>query len=134
MHANNVDSPPLYVYKLPPKTTNILLTDRLIYALNNDENVVYIISSQLSECRLEGESEFNEDSLIGQFPIENETILHVYKQTDTSVVRLRKHRDDTKKEKLYELPKNVDDLNIQKPRIDTCVIITNTSVYKICIR
>lgn len=52
----DVESAPLYVHKLPQKTSTILLTDRLIYAVNEEFKMVSIISSHLSECRLEGEA------------------------------------------------------------------------------
>lgn len=64
----------------------------------------------------------------------NETVQQFFKLVDLSSVRLRKNREENKKDKLYELPKTVDDLNIQKPRIDTCVIVTDSSIYKIALR
>lgn len=51
----DIESAPLYVHKLPPKISYILLTNRLIYVVNNDSNALSIISTQLSECRLDGE-------------------------------------------------------------------------------
>lgn len=66
--------------------------------------------------------------------MEKETIQQFFKLVDLSSVRLRKNREDNKKDKLYELPKTVDDLNIQKPRIDTCVVVTDSSIYKVALR
>lgn len=77
---------------------------------------------------------FNSDALVAQFVIEKEQILSIYKVTDLSGGRIRKYKDDQRKEKHYEMPKNVDDLNMKKPKIDTCVVITNSSVYKVVIR
>lgn len=143
VHESSVESPPLHVYSLPPKTTNILLTDHLIYAINKEDGAVNVVSTELTEFRIESDREedflqnvdpFFEDTLIADFTLENEKILRVFKQTDKPVLRARKCKDDDKKEKLYELPKTVDDLNIQKPRVDTCVIVTNCSVYKVFIR
>nr|XP_023021233.1 uncharacterized protein LOC111509680 isoform X1 [Leptinotarsa decemlineata] len=134
VHAADVESAPLYVHKLPQKTSTVLLTDKLIYTVNEDSNIVSILSSQLCECRLEGDSEFNGDCVMAQFEVEDGKILQLFKLVDLSSVRLRKSRDDNKKDKLFELPKTVDDLNLQKPRIDTCVIVTNNCVYKIIIK
>ncbi|CAG9819004.1 unnamed protein product [Phaedon cochleariae] len=133
VHAVDVESAPLYIHKLPQNTTTVLLTDRLMYAVNDDANIVSVLSSQLSECRLEGDSDFNSESLVAQFRIESGKILKVFRLVDLSSVRLRKNRDDNKKDKLFELPKTADDLNIQKPRIDTCVIVTDNCVYKVVV-
>lgn len=46
----------MFVHKLCPNTTYLLLTDKLIYTINEDSDTLSIISSQLSECRLEGDS------------------------------------------------------------------------------
>lgn len=35
--------------------------------------------------------------------------------------------------KSYTLPKSADDLNIHRPKIDTCVLVTNQAVYKLVI-
>ncbi|XP_019873194.2 uncharacterized protein LOC109601394 [Aethina tumida] len=131
IHAVDVESAPMFVHKLCPNTTYLLLTDKLIYTINEDSDTLSIISSQLSECRLEGDSEFNSDALVARFTVINEKILHVFKLVDLSSVRLRKK--DEKKDKVYELPKTIDDINIRKPRIDTCVIVTNNSVYKLIV-
>lgn len=68
---------------------------------------------------------------MARFTVINEKILHVFKLVDLSSVRLRKK--DEKKDKVYELPKTIDDINIRKPRVDTCVIVTNNSVYKLIV-
>lgn len=130
VHAVDVESAPLYVHKLPQKTSTILLTDRLIYAVNEEFKMVSIISSHLSECRLEGEAEFNSDSIIAQFYLESGKILKLYKVADLSTIRLKK-RDDNKRDKVFNLPKTVDDLNLPKSLIDTCIIVTDSCVYKI---
>ncbi|KAJ8917788.1 hypothetical protein NQ315_010694 [Exocentrus adspersus] len=134
VHAVDVESAPLYVHKLPKKTTEVLLTDKLIYTVNSEYNLLSIISSQLSECRLEGDAEFNSDSVVAQFYMDKERIQQFFKLVDLSSARLKKNREDNKKDKLYELPKTVDDLNLSKPRIDTCVVVTDNSVYRVVLR
>lgn len=77
---------------------------------------------------------FNPDALVAEFRVENQKILNIYKMTDLSFGRLRKAKDDLKKEKQFEMPKSVDDLMIRRPKIDTCVVVTDTSVYKIILK
>lgn len=54
VHAVDVESAPLYVHKLLRETNFLLLTDRLIYAVNDELNMVSVISCAMSECRMEG--------------------------------------------------------------------------------
>ncbi|KAJ8969559.1 hypothetical protein NQ317_016591 [Molorchus minor] len=104
VHAADVESAPLYVHKLPKNTAVVLLTDRLIYTVNEDYNVVSIISSQLSETRLEGDAEFNSDSLIAQFSIGKETIQQVFKLVDLTP---RRKNGEYNNDKFFELPKTL---------------------------
>ncbi|KAK5645426.1 hypothetical protein RI129_006726 [Pyrocoelia pectoralis] len=55
IHAVDIESAPLYVHKLPCQTNYLLLTNRLIYSIKDELNVLSIISTQLSECRLDGD-------------------------------------------------------------------------------
>lgn len=129
VHAVDVDTAPLYTHKLPAKSDYILLTDRLIFVIDDTYTSITIISSQLSECGLEGDTEFNPDALIGQFTFDRdkERILNIFKVTDTTIIKNKQDRKD----KTYALPISIDDVNIPKVRIDTCVVITNVSIYKI---
>lgn len=77
--------------------------------------------------------EFNSDSIIAQFYLESGKILKLYKVADLSTIRLKK-RDDNKRDKVFNLPKTVDDLNLPKSLIDTCIIVTDSCVYKIFVR
>ncbi|KAL3269950.1 hypothetical protein HHI36_009006 [Cryptolaemus montrouzieri] len=130
VHAADVEAAPLYTHKLPTGTEDFLLTDKLIFTLSSHKKTISIVSSNLSECLRDCDSEFNIDALVARFSIDNEHILKIYKLADLSAVRLRKCRDD-KRDKLFEMPKTVDDLNIRKIRIDTCVLVTSKAVYKI---
>lgn len=127
-----MDTAPLYTHKLPAKSDYILLTDRLIFVIDDTYTSITIISSQLSECGLEGDTEFNPDALIGQFTFDRdkERILNIFKVTDTTIIKNKQDRKD----KTYALPISIDDVNIPKVRIDTCVVITNVSIYKITLR
>lgn len=56
VHGLDVESAPLFVHKLKENTSTLMLTDRLIYTVNEDKNCISIISCQLSECRMEGDA------------------------------------------------------------------------------
>jgi hypothetical protein len=56
VHAVDVESAPLFVHKLMMGTHSLLLTDKLIYTINDDGDVVSVVSTQLSECRMEGDA------------------------------------------------------------------------------
>lgn len=130
IHTVDMDTNPLYTHRLLPQTDELLLTDKLIFAINSERNAISVISAHLSECRLEGDSEFNEDALIAQFHLDKEKILHIFKLADFSSTRLKKCKEE-RKDTFFEMPKTVNDLKIRRPRVDTCVIITNKAVYKI---
>jgi hypothetical protein len=55
VHAVDVESAPLFVHKLMMGTHSLLLTDKLIYTINDDGDVS-VVSTQLSECRMEGDA------------------------------------------------------------------------------
>lgn len=136
VHATDIESAPLYIHKLPLRTHAVLLSDRLIYAVNEDLDTLSVISAQFSECRLEGESEFNSEALIAQFKVctADEKILNIFKLTDTTIIKNKKCKDDHKKgSKAYALPKTVDELNPARAKIDTCFLVTNKSVHRLII-
>lgn len=74
--------------------------------------------------------EFNAESLIAQFHFENEKILKIYRLTDYAASKVKQPDPD----KSYELPKSIDDLQFKRIRVDTCVVVTMTAVYKIHIK
>lgn len=74
------------------------------------------------------------------FDIENknEQIISIYKLSNSAVFHEKKGSDDSSMSEQetktsYALPKSVDDLNIYRPTIDTCVLVTNQSVYEVVI-
>lgn len=76
--------------------------------------------------------------MIAHFKLENnfEKILNVYKLADVTLDKIRWSKDDNRKDKenrTFILPKAVNDLNIRKIKIDTCVIVTTNSVYKLLV-
>ncbi|XP_066245482.1 uncharacterized protein ca [Euwallacea similis] len=130
IHAADFETAPVFVYRILPRTHSLVLTDNLIFTLNRDINVISVISCQLSESRLEGETEFNEDSLVAQFMIDNEEIIDFFKVVDMSV-DIAPHKMNINV-KLLNLKKS--DTSFLRPTIDTCVIVTTKTVYKIFVR
>ncbi|KAF7273866.1 hypothetical protein GWI33_013444 [Rhynchophorus ferrugineus] len=130
VHASDIDTAPISVYRLLPQTSSLVLTDNLIYSLN-DLNTVSVISCNLSESRLEGETEFNEDALVAQFSIPNEKILSLYKIVDMAVDSVP-HKMYTKNK--FSNNKHKSDLSFLKPAIDTCLVVTDKSIYRMYIR
>lgn len=47
---------PLFVHKLPPDCGDILVTDRFLYVTDSKGEQLFVGSTQLSECRLDGDS------------------------------------------------------------------------------
>lgn len=57
VHIVNSESEPLCKYKLPPDTCEPLLNGKLIFTVNNN-NLVQIISSHLSDCKKDDDVSF----------------------------------------------------------------------------
>lgn len=155
VHAVDVDTAPLYVHKLCGEVHSVLLTDSLIFILDQDLNSFRILSAQYSESRLEGDNvsnvfllkyvsfefiifkEYNPLASVAKFNIGNakEKILKIYKLSDINLGKEKRSKEDKKdKGKTYTMPKKVEELNVRKPKVDTCVIITNKAVYKVVLR
>lgn len=58
----------------------------------------------------------------------------MYKLINYSTFPTHKTKVNEKKDKSYSLPKNVDELNIKVPKIDTCILVTNKGLYKLVVR
>lgn len=65
-------------------------------------------------------------------PNKDEKVQKLFKSTSLAM-NLESKKDESK-EKTYVLPKTVDEIKIQVPKIDTCVIVTNCAVYKLILR
>lgn len=136
IHGVHIDLSPMFVHKLFPECWDILVTDRFFYIVNEQLNFLSVVSCQYSETRLDGDNEFDSDSLISQFRFENdEKILSIYKLSDLSLNNESSDSESSKKvQKTFVLAKSESELNIRKPKIDTCIVVTNKSVYKIGLR
>ncbi|XP_050304400.1 uncharacterized protein LOC126741961 [Anthonomus grandis grandis] len=131
VHAADFETAPIFVYRILPRTHSLVLTDNLIITLNRDINVISIISCQLAECILEGETEFNDDSLVAQFMIDNEEIVDFFKVIDMSPdITTTKNNIKNK----LSNTKNKNEMSFLRPAIDTCIVVTTKTVYKIFVR
>lgn len=74
------------------------------------------------------------------FDVKNkdEKILTIYKLTNSAIYQEKKSSDDSMSDidietKNYSLPKDAEDLDIHRPKTDTCVLVTNQAVYEVII-
>lgn len=134
IHETDASVVPLYVHKMPPFCHDILLTQRLFYVTDVHQKSLSIISCPLSETRIGGDAEFNPESVIGRFSFakNNEVIDKVYRVTDFKVTPSKETSGSN--ENQYGLPKRVEDLKVDIPLVDTCIIVTNFAAYKVVIR
>ncbi|PSN32070.1 hypothetical protein C0J52_16221 [Blattella germanica] len=153
IHGMSLELIPLSVHKLASNSRDILVTDKFLYITDTERRKLSIVSSQLSESRLDGDAELNPDSIIQTYRMqgENEKILSVYKRTDyrkkhsggdgesvSKVTFEPKSRGSSRERKSsqapFTLPKSVKDLKLDTPSVDTCVIVTSNGVYEVSLR
>ncbi|XP_012265195.2 uncharacterized protein LOC105691366 isoform X1 [Athalia rosae] len=134
IHETDASVVPLYVHKMPPFCHDILLTQRLFYVTDVHQKSLSIISCPLSETRIGGDTEFNSEAVIGRFSFtkNNEVIDKVYRVTDFIVPQSKDATGNV--ESYHGLPKKVEDLKLDIPLVDTCIIVTNFAAYKVMIR
>ncbi|GLV44383.1 claret [Carabus blaptoides fortunei] len=132
IHGVDIDVIPMFVHKLFPECRDILVTDRFFFITNDRLDCLSIVSCQFSESRLDGDTEFNPESLISQFYFPpTEKIKAIYKVSDLSIPESLDNDSSNKSQKTFVLAKSESELNIRKPKIDTCIIVTSRNVYKI---
>ncbi|KAK3101004.1 hypothetical protein FSP39_000154 [Pinctada imbricata] len=68
---SNIEHLPLFVYKLPTGSYNILLSDKVIHTMTrlSGEKRLLILANQMAESSIEDTKEFNKDSVIQQFDL-----------------------------------------------------------------
>lgn len=71
--------------------------------------------------------------MVSRFCFNNgEKILAVYKLTDQTISTEMTEEEKVKRQqKMFVLARSEQELNIRKPKIDTCILVTNYNVYKI---
>lgn len=82
VHTMGLEIVPIYIHRLPPLCQDVLLTDRFIFITNQSSQILTVVSCQLSESSLEGNSEYNPESVVQNFKFLNgERVLAMYKKT-----------------------------------------------------
>ncbi|XP_029664536.1 uncharacterized protein LOC115236290 isoform X3 [Formica exsecta] len=122
------------MHKVFESCETVLLTHRFFFITDINQHVIYIISDQLSETHVNKDCKFNSESIIGTFSFKSskEVIRAVYKVTNFDNVIQRKVSQDL--ENKCTLPKNIKDIKIEIPNLDTCIIVTNRCVYEVILR
>lgn len=95
---------------------------------------MYVISDRLSETRKNDNNKFNPECIVGHFSLANskEEIRAVYRAIDLPNNAPKTHSEDSRSK--CTLPKGLKDIRIELPHVDTCIIVTNHSVYKVVLR
>lgn len=95
---------------------------------------MYVISDRLSETHRNDNGKFNPECIVGHFSLINskEVIRAVYRAIDCTNNSPTILSEEIKNK--YTLPKGIKDIKIELPHVDTCIIVTNHSVYKIVLR
>ncbi|XP_076627928.1 RCC1 and BTB domain containing protein claret isoform X2 [Colletes latitarsis] len=134
VHGPDFSTIPLSVHKLFESCRNVLLTERFFFITDASQRVIYIISDRLSETRTNDNCKFNPESVVGHFSLANskEVIRAVYRAIDFTNNAPTVLSQDIKKK--YTLPKGIKDIEVELPPVDTCIIVTNHSVYKVVLR
>ncbi|XP_034951162.1 uncharacterized protein ca [Chelonus insularis] len=130
IHGTDISIVPFHMYKMPHVCKDILLTQRFFFITGSNRRSLSIISCPLSETKISDESEFNPEAMIGRFEFEDshEIIINIYRTTEY------KESEENSKEEIKILPTKIEDINIELPLFDTCLIVTNYGIYKIVLR
>ncbi|XP_066992544.2 uncharacterized protein ca [Anabrus simplex] len=146
IHGMSMEIVPLFVHKLPPDCRDVLATDRFLYVTAAGGKQLLVVSNQLSESRLDGDTEHNPESVIETYTFrDNEEVLSIYK---CSVPNYQRHDEDTsgenekdnsddKKNYRFAQPKELKPFKpakVEVPPIDSCIVVTNQGVYKVHVR
>ncbi|OAD60135.1 X-linked retinitis pigmentosa GTPase regulator like protein [Eufriesea mexicana] len=134
VYGPNLTTMPLSAHKVFESCKNVLLTQRFFFITDVNQRVMYVISDRLSEYRNSDNGKFNPECIVGHFSLVNsrEVIRAVYRATDCTSNTPTILSEEIKNK--YMLPKGIKDIKIELPRVDTCIIVTNHSVYKVVLR
>ncbi|XP_066588332.1 uncharacterized protein ca [Prorops nasuta] len=125
-------STPVSFHRIPFFCADILLTGQFFFTTDYSHQVIHIMSSHLSNTHVTGDNTLNSDCVIGKFSFKKskETIIAVYRAPDLKEQTPVKFSDANEN----NLPKKLQDLELELPPLETCLIVTNQSVYKIVLR
>lgn len=134
VYGPNFTTVPLSAHKVFESCRNVLLTQRFFFITDVSQRIIYIISDRLSETRRNDNGKFNPECIVGHFSLINskEVIRAVYRAIDCTNNSSTILSEEMKNK--YTLPKGIKDIKIELPHVDTCIIVTNHSVYKIVLR
>lgn len=134
MHGPDFSTVPLSVHKVFESCRNVLLTQRFFFITDTSQRVMYVISDRLSETRTNDSCKFNTECIVGHFSLVNskEVIRAVYRAIDFVNNAPTVPSQDVKTK--YVLPKGIKDIEVELPPVDTCIVVTNHSVYKVVLR
>nr|CAD7418039.1 unnamed protein product [Timema cristinae] len=130
---------PLFVYKLPENCWDILYTDKFMFITSRERNTVTVVSCVLAESRLDGDTDYNPDSIVETFTFTvGEEVLAIYKNSDMSrcseTKRASSKHKNSQQSATFTLPKDIKDINIDAPPVDLCLIVTSVGIYEITLR
>ncbi|XP_011299545.1 uncharacterized protein ca [Fopius arisanus] len=135
IHGTDVSVVPLHMYKMPDICSDVLLTQRLFFTTGPRRRTLWMISCPLSEVRIDNseDSHFNPESIISRFHFDDgrEVITHIFRASD---YKLTTDDQTSKDDKKKILPSKIDDLNVEVPPVDTCIVVTNCGIYKVALR
>ncbi|CAK9809769.1 X-linked retinitis pigmentosa GTPase regulator homolog [Anthophora plagiata] len=134
VYGPNFTTVPLSAHKVFESCRNVLLTQRFFFITDVSQRVMYVISDRLSETHKSDNGKFNPECILGRFSLVNskEVIRAVYRAIDLTNNAPTIISEDVKNK--YALPKGIKDISVELPHVDTCIIVTNHSVYKVVLK
>ncbi|XP_076387306.1 RCC1 and BTB domain containing protein claret isoform X2 [Megachile rotundata] len=134
VYGPNFTTVPLSAHKVFESCKNVLLTQRFFFITDVSQRIMYVVSDRLSETRKSDNGKFNPECIVGYFSLANskEVIRAVYRAIDFTNNAPTILSEEIKNK--YALPKGINDIKIELPHVDTCIIVTNHSVYKVVLR
>lgn len=116
------------------ESCEILLAHRFFFITDINQNMIYIISDQLSKTHINKDCKFNSESIVGTFSFENnkEMIRAMYKVTKFHNATSKKIFQEIENKCI--LSKNLKDMIEEEPSLDLCIIVTNHCVYEVILR
>ena len=121
------------MHKLPESSKDVLLTHHLFNVIDVHRQTLYIISRALSQEKLNGNSQFNQESIVARFSFgkRNEVIngLFIANASKDFKENTIHNNEDT-----YTIPKIIKDIKIKLVPVSPCIIVTNCGIYRITLR
>ncbi|BFZ08491.1 hypothetical protein BsWGS_11531 [Bradybaena similaris] len=139
---SDAEHSPLFVYKLPVGADNVILTDKLIFAViaHSRDRKLMILSNQKSENSVDEHQDFSNEAIVQEFTLpEGEHLISVerkrypfyyHEHHESELSKRVRSGSITGSAKGLELP--VLDIPVTTHTVlDGCIIVTDCSVYEI---